>query len=98
MQNPPLGDISNDTNTERGSHYKILFLEEKLRKADELLRESAIEIKMLREDRDRVKQEFERTKHQFEATSTQLALVEEKKAENELEMKREIKYLLESWL
>jgi len=27
-----------------------------------------------------------------------LALVEERKAENELEMKREIKYLLESWL
>ena len=34
----------------------------------------------------------------MEQTQTQLALVEEKKAENELEMKREIKYLLESWL
>jgi hypothetical protein len=39
---------------------KILFLEEKLRKADEVLRESAIEIKNLREDRDKAKLECDR--------------------------------------
>lgn len=77
---------------------KIIFLEEKLRKADELLRESAIEIKNLREERDRIKLDNDRIVLQLEQTATQLALVEEKKAENELEMKREIKYLLESWL
>jgi hypothetical protein len=37
-------------------------LEEKLRKADELLRESAIEIKSLREEREKLKLEFDRTK------------------------------------
>ena len=45
-----------------------------------------------------MKLENDRLKLQLEQTTTQLALVEEKKAENELEMKREIKYLLESWL
>ena len=35
-------------------------MEEKLRKADELLRESAIEIKNLREERDRNKLENDR--------------------------------------
>ena len=42
--------------------------------------------------------DFDRTLLLLEQTQTQLALVEEKKAENELEFKREIKYLLESWL
>jgi hypothetical protein len=32
--------------------HHLLFLEEKLRKADELLRDSAIEIKNLREERE----------------------------------------------
>jgi len=41
---------------------------------------------------------MDRNTLQLEQTATELALVEEKKAENELEMKREIKYLLESWL
>jgi len=40
----------------------VIFLEEKLRKADELLRESAIEIKHLREDKDKLRLEFDRTK------------------------------------
>eukprot|EP00347_Sterkiella_histriomuscorum_P020750 403336615 len=92
-----LGDLANEINTER-NNGRIIFLEEKLRKADELLRESAIEIKSLREEKDKWRLEFDRTKLLLEQTSTQLALVEEKKAENELEMKKEIKYLLESWL
>lgn len=44
MQNAPLGDISNDIHTER-SNNKISFLEDKLRKADEILRENALEMK-----------------------------------------------------
>jgi hypothetical protein len=47
--------------TER-SNNKILFLEEKLRKADELLRESAIEIKALREEREKIRLDYERIK------------------------------------
>lgn len=97
IQSQPLGDISNEINTERTA-TKVSFLEEKLRKADELLRESAIEIKNLREEKDKFRLDNDRLRLKLEQTSTQLALVEEKKAENELEMKREIKYLLESWL
>lgn len=37
-----------------------MYLEEKLRKADELLRESALEIKGLREERDKLKLESDR--------------------------------------
>jgi hypothetical protein len=37
-----------------------MFLEEKLRKADEVLRESAIEIKGLREERDKTALEIDR--------------------------------------
>jgi len=76
----------------------MLFLEEKLRKADELLRESAIEIKNLREDRERLRLESDRLRLTLDQTATQLALIEEQKAETELEMKREIKYLLEQWI
>ena len=42
--------------------------------------------------------ETDRLKLQLEQKKTQLALVEEKKAENELNMKREIKALLEAYL
>lgn len=77
---------------------KVNFLEEKLRKADELLRESAIEIKSLREEREKLRLECDRLRLHLEQTATQLALVEELKAENELDMKREIKYLLEQWI
>ncbi len=73
----------------------MAFLEEKLRKADEILRESAIEIKNLREEREKNRLECDRLRLQLDQTATQLALVEEQKAETELEMKREIKYLLE---
>jgi hypothetical protein len=59
ITNPPLGDLSNDITTDRNLK-KVLFLEEKLRKADELLRESAIEIKNLREERDKIKLENDR--------------------------------------
>jgi hypothetical protein len=38
----------------------VFFLEDKLRKADELLRDSAIEIKNLREDRERILLDSER--------------------------------------
>ena len=88
---------TNEANTER-SNNKIMFLEEKLRKADEVLRESAIEIKSLREEKDRMHLESDRLRLQLEQTATQLALIEEQKAENELNMKREIKYLLQQWI
>lgn len=57
----PLSDISNDIHTERTAH-KVSFLEEKLRKADELLRESAFEIKSLREEKEKLKLEVDRLK------------------------------------
>jgi hypothetical protein len=59
LANQPLGDISNDLHTERTAQ-KVSFLEEKLRKADELLRESAIEIKNLREDKEKLRLECDR--------------------------------------
>jgi hypothetical protein len=43
---------SNGTHQTVEQGNKLLFLEEKLRKADEVLRESAIEIKNLREERE----------------------------------------------
>jgi uncharacterized protein (DUF3084 family) len=42
--------------------------------------------------------ENDRLKLQLEQKKTQLALVEEKKAETELEMKKQIKFLLEHYL
>lgn len=42
--------------------------------------------------------ECDRLNLQLEQKKTQLALVEEKKAENELNMKKEIKALLEAYL
>lgn len=42
--------------------------------------------------------ETDRLKLQLEQKKTQLALVEEKKAENELTMKKEIRALLETYL
>ena len=47
---------------------------------------------------DQLLLESDRLKLQLEQKKTQLALVEEKKAENELKMKREIKTLLEAYL
>lgn len=69
LQPPPLGDISNEINTERTA-TKVSFLEEKLRKADELLRESAIEIKNLREDKEKLKLDNDRLRLKLEQTST----------------------------
>jgi hypothetical protein len=48
----------------------MMFLEEKLRKADELLRESAIEIKNLREDRERLRLESDRLRLTLDQTAT----------------------------
>lgn len=45
---------------------KVTFLEEKLRKADELLRESAIEIKSLREEREKLRLECDRSRLHLE--------------------------------
>lgn len=81
-----------------GSNINIEFLKDKLRKADELLRESVIENKDLRNSNQILSLEVDRLQLQLEQTKTSLALIEEKKAETELEMKKEIKYLLESWL
>lgn len=67
IQNPLQGD--NDINTER-TQNKVTFLEEKLRKADELLRESAIEIKNIREERDKLRLDYDRLKLQMEQTQT----------------------------
>jgi hypothetical protein len=57
ISNPPLGDISNDINTERTNNKQSNFLEDKLRKADEVLRDNIIEVKSLKEEKDQLKQE-----------------------------------------
>lgn len=62
MQNQPIGDLSNELHTERGTAHKVSMLEEKLRRADEVLRESAFEIKSLREERDKLKLDYDRCK------------------------------------
>ena len=51
-----------ELNTDRSLNMKnnLAFLEEKLRKADELLRDSAIEIKNLREEREQIRLESDR--------------------------------------
>ena len=94
---PQYMEDATELNTDRTAN-KIMFLEEKLRKADEVLRESSYEIMNLREERERLVLETDRLRLQLEQTATQLALVEDQKAENELGMKREIKYLLEQWI
>ena len=65
-QQPPQTEL----NTERTNTNKMLFLEEKLRKADELLRESAIEIKNLREERERLRLETDRLRLTLDQTAT----------------------------
>jgi hypothetical protein len=52
-------------NTERTA-TKVSFLEEKLRKADELLRESAIEIKCLREEKETLRLDNDRLRLKLE--------------------------------
>ena len=56
------GANTEQLNTDRSQHLKhnLAFLEEKLRKADELLRDSAIEIKNLREEREQIRLESDR--------------------------------------
>ena len=57
---PAVNDISNgDMHTERTAH-KVSFLEEKLRRADEVLRESAMEIKNMREEKEKYRLECDR--------------------------------------
>ena len=63
-----------------------------------LAKEATIENKNMREELDQLLLESDRLKLQLEQKKTQLALVEEKKAENELNMKREIRSLLEAYL
>ena len=64
-----MASTNQDLQTER-TNKQILFLEEKLRKADEVLRESAIEIKCLREDREQLQLDRDRLALQLEQTST----------------------------
>jgi len=59
FENGAVASTNQDLQTER-TNKQILFLEEKLRKADEVLRESAIEIKCLREDREQLQLDRDR--------------------------------------
>ena len=81
---------SNCTNLEQA--------QKKLSWALNLAKEATIENKTMREELDALLLEADRLKLQLEQKKTQLALVEEKKAENELNMKREIRSLLEAYL
>ena len=81
---------SNCTNLEQA--------QKKLSWALNLLKEATMDNKNLKEELDQLLLESDRLKLQLEQKKTQLALVEEKKAENELNMKREIRSLLEAYL
>ena len=70
----------------------------KLNWALTVAREATLENQSLKEELDSLLLESDRLKLQLEQKKTQLALMEEKKAENELQMKREIKSLLEAYL
>lgn len=62
------------------------------------MREATDENFEAREQLDNLLLECDRLNLQLEQKKTQLALVEERKAENELMMKKEIKSLLEAYL
>lgn len=55
-------------------------------------------MQQLKDEKQRMQLSMDRLKLQLEQKKTQLALLEEKKAENELELKKEKKFLLESFL
>ena len=63
-----------------------------------MIRELSVHNLSLQEELDVFILENDRLKLQLEQKKTQLALVEEKKAETELKMKREFKFLLEHYL
>lgn len=69
-----------------------------LAEAELLVNEFALNNQALQEELDEFVLENDRLKLQLEQKKTQLALVEEKKAETELEMKKQIKFLLEHYL
>jgi hypothetical protein len=62
--------------------------------ATELIRESCNEREMIVQNNNELKLENDRLKLKVEQKKTQFALLEERKAENELKMKSEIKFLL----
>ena len=74
------------------------LIHEKFQWACQLLKEATEENRAVREQFEELLLETDRLKLQLEQKKTQLALVEEKKAENELNMKREIRALLEAYL
>jgi hypothetical protein len=79
-------------------HQQDNETEEKLRKTDELLREKMLEQKDINELNESLRLENDRLQLQTEKLKNSLALVEERRAEMELNMKREIKCLLELYL
>lgn len=66
--------------------------------ADDVLRESAAKIKTLKEENQRVNLDNDRLTLQLERVSTDLALIEEQKADMELKLKQEIKYILTQYV
>ena len=74
------------------------MLNEKFKWACQLLRDATEENRGVHVQLDDLLLECDRLNLQLEQKKTQLALVEEKKAENELNMKKEIKALLEAYL
>ena len=69
-------------------------MQQKLAVATELIRESCNEKEIILQANNELKLENDRLKLKVEQKKTQYALLEERKAENELKMKSEIKFLL----
>jgi hypothetical protein len=74
---------------------ELFYLQQKITQASDLIRESCNERDQLAVDYQGVLLENDRLKLMVENKKTQIALNEEKRAENELRMKREIKFLLQ---
>ena len=73
-------------------------MQRKLWVASELIREATVENKNLKDELESLYLEVDRLRLQLEQKKTQLALTQEKKAENELRMKKQIKDLLQACL
>lgn len=82
--------LSEQTTMQRRLQEKIECLKKTRPQADEVAK--------LQDEKQKLQLDLERAKLQLEQKKTQLALLNEKKAENELTLKREKKTLLESFL
>ena len=77
------------------SSEDIDYLQQRIVEASEMIRESCVERDSLQASNCGLQLENDRLQLVVEQKKTACALLEEKKAENELRMKKEIKFLLQ---